>query len=351
MPRHARSIALAACLLGGLAARPAHAETPPPQAGRVDAKALMQSGVRLFEAKDYLGALAVFKDAYSRFQSAKILLNIATTLTLLDRKADAANAYQRYLDAADSDPTKKADVLGVLVELDRVLGRLEISVTPADAEVQINDGEWGPAASVALFRVPQGAFTVRARKDKFQSEAKSANLIIGEKAAIRIEMTALPEAPSVGPGPGPGPIGDGNGELGVLAPAPAEGPRTRFAGIALAHLDIPRGGGAARVGLAFDVTGQLQVQAAALIGPTTGSYAGATFTFLPGTLRPYAAAGMPLFFSDGPRYGVRGGGGLEIVITRHVSLIAELGVEVLLNPEDDILRAVLIPAVGATGRL
>jgi hypothetical protein len=340
------SIALATCLLGGVAARAARADTPP-QAGRVDAQSLMQSGVRLFEAKDYLGALAVFKDAYSRFQSAKILLNIATTLTLLDRKADAANAYQQYLDSHDSDPTKRADVLAVLADLDRVLGRLEISVTPADAEVQINDGEWTPAASVALVRIPQGGFTVRARKDKFQSEAKSANIIIGEKAAIRIDMTAIPETPRIGTGP----VGDGNGAIGAIGDRPVEGPRTRFAGIALAHLDIPRGGAAARVGLAVDVTNQLAIQAAALIGPTTGGYAGASFTFLPGSLRPFGAVGMPLFFSDGPRYGVRAGGGLEIVITRHVSLIAELGIEVLLNPEDDILKAVMIPAVGATGRL
>ena len=337
------SLALAACLLGSVTAR---ADTPS-QEGRVDAKALMQSGVRLFEAKDYLGALAVFKDAYSRFKSAKILLNIATTLTLLDRKADAANAYQRYLDSSDSDPMKKADVLGVLADLDRVLGRLEISVTPTDAEVQINEGEWVPAASVPLFRIPQGAFTVRARKDKFQSEAKSANIIIGEKAAIRIDMTAIPEAPRVGEGP----VGDGNGEIGVIGAPPVEGPRTRFALIALAHLDIPRGGAAVRVGLAIDVTSQLAIQAAALIGPTTGAYAGATFTFLPGTLRPFGAVGMPLFFSDGPRYGVRAGGGLEIVVTEHVSLIAELAIEILLNPEDDILKAVMIPAVGATGRL
>jgi len=189
---------------------------------------------------------------------------------------------------------------------------------------------------------------VRARKDKFQSEAKSANIIIGEKAAIVIALTALPEEVRVVP---VGPIGDGDGVIGVTEPAPEEGPRTRFSGIAMAHLDIPRAGGAARIGLAFDVTGQLTVQAAALIGPTTGGYAGASFTFLPGNLRPYIAAGMPLFFSDGPRYGVRAGGGLEIVITRHVSLMAELGIEVLLNPEDDILKAVLIPAVGATGRL
>jgi len=229
-----------------------------------------------------------------------------------------------------------------------VLGRLEITVTPADAEVQINDGEWVPAASVKLFRIPQGAFTVRARKDKFQSEAKSANIIIGEKAAIVIAMTALPEEVRVAPVV---PMGDGNGVIGVTEPAADDGPRTRFAGIAMAHLDIPRGGGAARVGLAFDITGQLAVQAAALIGPNTGGYAGAAFTFLPGNLRPFIALGMPMFFSDGPRYGVRAGGGLEIVITRHVSIVAELGIEVLLNPENDIRKAVMIPALGATGRL
>lgn len=346
MPPRCRSILVAVSLLGGLATPLAHAEGPA-QEGRGDAKALMQSGVRLFEAKDYLGALAVFKDAYSRFQSAKILLNIATTLTLLDRKADAANAYQRYLDSPDSDPAKKADVLVVLADLDRLLGRLEITVTPADAEVQINDGEWTKAATVALFRIPEGAFTVRARKDKFQSEAKSANIIIGEKAAIRIDMTALPEEPKRVTGP----IGDGNGAIGVIGERPVEGPRPRLSGIALAHLDIPRGGAAVRVGAAFDVTNQLAVQAAALIGPTSGGYAGATFSFLPGSLRPYAAAGMPVFFSSGPRIGVRAGGGLEIVITQHVSLVAEVGVEVLLNPEDDILKAVLIPALGATGRL
>jgi hypothetical protein len=346
MTVRSRTFVAATLLLAGLTTHTAHADTPP-QEGRVDAKALMQSGVRLFEAKDYLGALAVFKDAYSRFPSAKILLNIATTLTLLDRKADAANAYQRYIDTPDSDPLKRPDVVLVLADLDRVLGRLEITVTPEDAEVQINDGEWVPAANVKLFRIPQGAFTVRARKDKFQSEAKSANIIIGEKAAIVIAMTALPEevrAPV-------GPIGDGTGAIGVTAPVVLEGPRTRFAGIAMAHLDIPRGGGAARVGLAFDVTSQLTVQAAALIGPNTGAFVGASFTFLPGNLRPFIGVGMPMFFSDGPRYGVRAGGGLEIVITRHVSIVAELGIEVLLNPEDDILKAVLIPAVGATGRL
>src|SRR5260221_289244 len=43
------------------------AAEPQQPAGKVDAKQLLQSGLKLFDAKDYLGALAVFKDAYARF--------------------------------------------------------------------------------------------------------------------------------------------------------------------------------------------------------------------------------------------------------------------------------------------
>ena len=337
----ARSFAVAACLsaTGVAAAQPA-----PPQGDKLDAKSLMQSGVRLLEAKDYLGALAVFKDAFARFPSAKILLNIGTTLKLLGRNVDAANAYQRYLDAADTDPAKRSDVTTALYELDKGVGKLEINVTPTDAEVQINDGEWVPAPAAHVVRVPQGQFRVRARKDKFQGEAKSASITIGEKAAIVIALAALPEEPKVVVN---GPIGP---DPGFTLHAEEE-PRSAIGGIAIAHLDIPRGGAAVLAGLTYDISGAFQIQASAILGPTYGAYAGASFAFLGGSVRPMLAAGMPLFVSNGVRAGVRAAVGVELVITRHVSLIAELGAEIMLNPEDNILKAAFIPAVGASGRL
>src|SRR5579863_8770121 len=87
---------------------------PAPSADKGDAKQLMQTGVRLLEAHDYLGALEVFKSAYERFPSAKILLNIGTTLKLLERKCEAANAYQRYLGAIDADPARRSEVADAL---------------------------------------------------------------------------------------------------------------------------------------------------------------------------------------------------------------------------------------------
>jgi hypothetical protein len=320
--------------------------SPQVQGDKVDAKALMQSGVKLLEAKDYLGALAVFRDAYARFPSAKILLNIGTTQNLLSRKVDAANTYQKYLDAPDTDPAKHADVATALADLDKAVGRLEITVTPPDAEVQINDGEWMPAAAVKLYRVPDGHFTVRARKDKFQPEAKSASIVTGEKAGIVINLTAVPETTSFVPSTS----GASMQNPAIVAHVEAE-ERGKLAGIALVHLDIPRGGAAALVGIGYDVSAMFQVQATAILGPTYGAYAGAAFSPLDGKLRPYLAAGMPLFVSHGIRAGVRAAGGGELVITDHVSLIVEVGAEVMLNPEDDILKVAFIPAVGAAGRL
>lgn len=339
-----RSIVVAASLLaGGLAA--AQPQPAPPPAGKGDAKSLMQSGVRLLEAKDYLGALAVFTEAYARFPSAKILLNIGTTNNLLERKAEAANAYQKYLDSPDADPSKQMDVTTALVDIDKVVGRLEISVTPADAQIQVNDGEWKSAAEARLVRVPAGPYSVKARKDKFGTEGKSSVIDIGTSARVEMVLTAVPEETKPV-------IGIGGGDVGLIdvVPEPEE-PRSRLGGLALGHFDVARGGAALLVGLTADITTPLQLQVAGVIGPTYGMYAGASFAILPGRTRPFVAAGMPVFFSNGARFGVRAAGGVEIQLTRHVSLLAELGAEMMLNPEDNILKAAFIPALGATGRL
>jgi tetratricopeptide (TPR) repeat protein len=337
-----RTLAIvAACMLvtGVAAAQPA------PQKPSGDVKSLMASGVKLFEAKDYLGALAVFKDAYARFPSAKILLNIGTTLTLLDRKAEAANAYQRYLDSPDADLQKKPEVANAIADLDKSLGKLTIAITPADAEVQVGEDEYVPAAKAKVWRVPAGEYRVRARKDRFQPEGKSAPISAGQTVAVAINLTAIPEETRTIIVPVDNGVRAG-GEV-----AGERGPRSRIGALAMAHLDIPRQGGAAFLGVTADVIERLQVQAAAIVGPYYGGYAGAAYAIATGQFQPFVAAGMPIFSSSGARFGLRGAGGLEVQLNRHVALIAELGVEYMLNPEIDIKKVLFVPAVGASGRL
>jgi hypothetical protein len=327
-------------------AAPAAADPAPPAGGKVDAQSLVLSGAKLIEAHDYLGALAVFKDAYARFPSAKILLDIGTAERLLGRNADAANAYQRYVDAADADPTKAANARTALADLDKLVGHLDIAVTPADAEVQIGDDEWLPAASWKQARVEPGPFTVRVRKTGFQTAAKSASVEAGQHLAVEVALVATPQDT-------PTPARSDTGTLGVEAgPAPApEEPPSRFAAFALAHFDFPHTGAAAFVGASADLVDHLAVQAAAILGPTSGGYLGAKYTFLHGTLQPTLEGGFPVFVSDGLRLGLRGAGGLDIKLSRRLAIVVEVGVEHYLNAQMGIVSTLFIPAVGLSGRL
>jgi transcriptional regulator with XRE-family HTH domain len=278
-----------------------------------------------------------------RTPSPKILLNIGTTLTKLDRKAEAANVYQRYLDSPDADPAKQNEVKKVLTELDAAVAILELSVTPADAELQINDEDWVAAAGEPRHRVAAGSATVRARHPAYQPDERVVHPAAGSKLPVAIALVEIPVA--VAPVPSV-PVDDGLHAVATVQP-----PRSRIGALAIAHVDLANRGGAGLVGVTVDVTPRLEAQAAAILGPSYGGYAGASFAILGGRLRPIVSAGLPIFISGGARVALRGAGGVELEVNRHLALIAELGVEYLVNPEADVKHTLFIPAIGAAGRL
>jgi hypothetical protein len=334
-------------------AQPQPPPPPPQDPSKMDAKALMQTGVRLLEAKEYLSALAIFREAHTRFPSSKILLNIGTTLKLLDRKAEAANTYQRYLDAQDADPNRTKQVVAELAELDKALGIVEVIVRPVDAEVNFGD-EWVPAARAKQWRVTPGSFTVRGRKAGYQDAQLTGSVTAGEKKSLTLALAEVPKQ-VVGVGPGDD----------LMVVEPAEKPRSRIGALAMVHVSVvPKLGSAALVGATFDVLPQLAVDAAVLLGPglvsdgmatrpppSFGGYLGGSYAFLPGMFRPRVGAGMTIFSSEGARLQARGAGGLEVVANRNISLVVEVGAEVALNPEDDIRELAIVPSLAVAGRL
>ena len=328
-----------ACVLAPMAA---HAQPRNEKSGeKADAKALMASGLKLFTAKDYLGALAVFQEAYAKYPSAKILLNIATTQKALDRSADAANSYQRYLDSADADAVRKAEVQKVLAELDATLGILNIKVTPDEAELQIGTNEWRPASELHRVRVVAGPTVVRARLEKHKLGEQTVALAAGGSASVSLTLAAIPDsAPST---VGPTVV---RGE----APVAVDQPLTRFGAIATANIDVAHKGAAAVVGLTVELVPHLEAELAALLGPTSGAYAGARVTLLGGKLHPLITAGVPLFVSSGARVSIRGAVGVEIELARRIALVVEAGVEHVFNPEMDVVATVFVPAIGLAAR-
>jgi hypothetical protein len=335
--------------------QPQPAAQPQTDPSKMDAKALMQTGVRLLELKDYLGALAIFKDAYARFPSAKILLNIGTTLKLLDRKAEAANTYQRYLDSADADTARTPLVSAELVELDKAVGVVEVTVTPADAEVRLTGSdEWISAERAKLWRVSPGEITIDARKTGFQNAAQQATASAGQRTAVALVLVEIP-AQQVRI----------SGDEDLMTFVEPEKPRSRIGALAMLHVSVvPKLGSAAFIGATFDLLPQLAIDAAVLLGPglvsdgmatrpppSFGGYIGGNYAFLDGLVRPRAGGGLTLFASEGARLQVRGAGGIEYVATRNLSVTVELGAEVAVNPEDDIRDIAIVPSVGVAGRL
>jgi hypothetical protein len=344
-------------LLVLIATSPALAQ--PQGGGKADAKTLMATGVKLLEDKNYLGALSVFTDAYKEFASAKILLNIGTTLKLLDRKAEAANVYERYLSSPDADAARRTEVTEVINDLDKWLGRVTVNLEPADAELQV-DGEWLKGSRI--IHVNPGGSVIHARRDGYQNADRNISVVGGQQLVVPIALVVVPKAVDK-------PIVITTHD-DTLAPIAAEGPRSRIGAIASAHVAVsPRIGSAFMVGATADLTEQLGVDAALLLGPGLvsnatlmtypaglppkyGVYGGASFAFLPAPLRPRVSFGMPIFFSGGSaRFGLRGAGGVEYVASRHLSLILELGFEGNLNGETDISGLEIVPAFAATGRL
>ncbi|HUJ59472.1 MAG TPA: PEGA domain-containing protein [Kofleriaceae bacterium] len=328
---------VAAVLLGSLAA---HAQ--PAGNDKVDAQSLMQSGVKLLEARDYLGALAVFKTAYERFPGAKILLNIGTTLKLLGRDADAANAYQRFLEAKDTDPKRRAEIEKLIAQIDKAVGRIDLAVTPSDAQLSFDDDDWLHAVHAATWRLPPGKHTLTVRRDGYETKTKSIEVAAGDSASIEITLAPLPKpAPTVVTVPV---------ETEIHAAPVAEAPRSRFGAIVFGNFDIPHGG-AALVGVTADVAPRIALRAAAILGPHVGGYVGGVLAILTHRYRPYVAAGVPVFASSGARYGVRGAGGFEYELGRHLAISIEAGVEHTFNTQMGVKSTAFVPAIGVIGRL
>jgi hypothetical protein len=325
------------------------AAAQPTEGDKGSAKALLQSGLKLFAAKDYLGALAVFRDAYARFPSGKILLNIGTTLVKLDRPAEAANAYQRYLDSPDADAAKKDEALRVLADLDKKVAVLEVTVVPANAEVQLGTEDWRPAADVKRTRVMPGESTITARRNDYKPAARVVTARAGGSVTASLTLELVPIAITTTPTDTGG--GGTSSTTSIGATFDRNQP-SRFGAIVLAHIDPSNQGAAGVAGVTAGVHERVQVRAAAILGPYFGGYVGGSFAVLTGRVRPIVAVAMPVFRSEGWRVAVRGAGGVEVQLNRHITVIGELGVEHLFNPEDSVDSPTLfIPALGVTARL
>lgn len=127
---------------------------------KLEAQKLLTQGNQLAGEGDFVAALRKFQDAYDRFPSPKILLNIGTTLRQLGRNVEAAEIYEIYLDDPGADPARRADLERILAELEAVVGRLRIEIDPPRATVRLDGKQLDDWRSGDSVRVEPGEHTV-----------------------------------------------------------------------------------------------------------------------------------------------------------------------------------------------
>ena len=87
------------------------------------------------------------------------------------------------------------------------------------------------------------------------------------------------------------------------------------------------------------------------MGRFRGGYLGGSFAILPGRLRPLAAAGVLLVVDDGPRFAARGALGLEVSVSRNLSVFVEVGGEHVFDAPMTVFANAFVPSAGVYGRL
>jgi hypothetical protein len=377
---------------------------------RALAQALMTEGVRQLKAKAYDQALANFLEAYNKFPSPKILLNIASTLRDMGRLADAANTYQRYLTDPATGPERMSEVKELLVKLDDQLTILTVRVTPKGTEVSIDGGPFVTIGSTLLTRVRPGLHMVRARHGGATTE-QTINGFEGEQKDVAVEVhednvAVQPAQPIQPTQPAPPPTraepehvegwlitgtqygtdnpvtterhvrtGYAGPEVAAIVPqfestdtgialvepAPAQTISSGIVGIL--RIDGKGRGAAGGLGFAWAESDHIELELAGLRSDSWGVYAGFRWRFMAGWLRPYAGAGIPAFFfqddnmTNQVAVGVRGAGGIELMINGHLSVEGDIGYEHFFNVNGVYLHDktidtdVVVPTVGVIGRL
>jgi hypothetical protein len=167
---------------------------------RADAQALLAEGNRAAAARDWSTALSRFEAAYRIFPSAKILLNQGTMLRALGRNADAANAYQSYLESSEADPRKKAEAEELLRDLDTRVARLRVELG-APAAVRIDGRAVGDGTTVSL-RVEPGDHVLIAQPRTGAAVERRFSARAGEMHTLELAAPPPPAPASSARAPG-----------------------------------------------------------------------------------------------------------------------------------------------------
>jgi len=227
----ARLLVALIVLLIALGSATAFAQSEPagraPAASDTEARAAahFNRGVELFKEGAFHPALIEFQRAYETAPDYRLLYNIGQTQRRVQDYLGAVQSFQRYLTqgGADVPAERAAQVSEVIASLRQRVGRIEIRVSRAGAQVTIDETKVGTSPLLGPIEANVGRHRVSARTADGASDAQVVEVAGGEQTVVALELAAAAPKPVATPLPATAPAA-GSASSASAAPEPAAVP-------------------------------------------------------------------------------------------------------------------------------
>jgi tetratricopeptide (TPR) repeat protein len=214
---------------------PARAVSAQEENAHAAARALAQEGAALFERSDFQAALDKFQQAYGKFPTPKLFLNIGQALRGLSRNVEALAAFERFLaEAKDARPEFIELASAQVAQLEAKVARLAVESNRKGAEVTVDGEKRGTVPLSAPMIVEPGVHKVTVAWEG-ESKAVDVTATAGQEVSQAIDFEDKPPPPApvvVAPKPEP------------LPPVPAPPPVPEAPPAARSHIWYWIAGGA-----------------------------------------------------------------------------------------------------------
>ena len=183
-----RAMTLAAALaLGAAAPATVYAQNP-----TAEARAAFQDGVQQYANRQFAEALESFRRAYRLRPHPSVLVNIANCYMNLDRPADAAATFERFLGdpTANPPPQQRAEVERALTEARSRMATITVIVNPPGSDVYLDGDLVGSSPLRQPLRTGPGPHVIEARERSGASVQHQVRVEGGGTMTLTLDVTA-----------------------------------------------------------------------------------------------------------------------------------------------------------------
>jgi hypothetical protein len=165
---------------------------------KVQARALLDQGTKLYEQGDVAGALEKFQAAYAAFPSPKLMFNIGQANRDLHRHLDALEAFEKFLaDAPDALPEMTADARKSVSQLQKKLGQIQIDCMTSGAEVSVDGKSVGRTPLPDLVWATPGHHQITAKHESVSPAVEEVDVKAGSVSNVTLRLAATVAAAPV----------------------------------------------------------------------------------------------------------------------------------------------------------